>query len=376
MIKKKGGIMNKKIIFMLCLVFSWVSLSFAAEQIGVFANTNTNSIQLIDPITQTVSDSLLKGSLGSYGGGLFDVVITPDGKTAIVSNFGDSKIFFINISGGFGEEPTLLGQVKIPFFAEDMAISPDGKYVLITDGGFSSTIMVIEFRIVCNNGVCYIEISIKIRFNFPNVYSNAIAISPDGQTVLTADYFAGKINLFNFNQENGTLTYVRSQYVLPARPVNIEISPDGKTAIAASANGYKAPVFALHAGEMEFKGFAILPHKSGQSCVFSNDGTKAYYLSNSIYYRAMIEVLEVTGPGQVTATGISIPARPKKGTSQLFGVDTIAIDPKGEYLYVANPTVSGGSQRISIIDLTINQQVNYVEGNGIPTGIAFTTIGH
>jgi DNA-binding beta-propeller fold protein YncE len=365
--------MRKQILLMLCLTFGLVCLAVAEEPIGVFANSNTNCIQFIDPATQTVSDSLLKGSLGSYGGGLFDVVITSDGKTAIVSNFGDSRIFFIDISGGFNSAPTLLGQVKIPFFAEDMAITPDNKYVLVTDGGFATGIAVIEIHIWYENGKWHISIRVRI-VSRPGVYSNAIAIAPDGQTVLTADYFAGKINLFKFNPEDGTLTYVRSQYVLPARPVNIEISPDGKTAIGVSATGYKAPVFALNADDMEFTGFVTLPHKSGQSCVFSPDGTKAYYLSNSAYYRAMIEVMDVTGPGQVTASGVSITARPKKGTSQLFGVDTIAIDPSGNYLYVANPTLSGGVTRISVIDLTVNAQVNYIEAGGIPTGITFATI--
>ncbi len=356
--------MKKHILLMLCLMFGLVSLAVAEEPIGVFANSNTNCIQFINPATQAVSGSLLKGELGSYGGGLFDVVITSDGKTAIVSNFGDSKIFFIDISGGFTAEPTLLGKVRIPFFAEDMAITPDDKYVLVTDGGFASRIAVVDIAgqfLVGNQ-------------NFPSVYSNAVAITPDGQTVLTADYFAGKINLFTFNPEDGTLVYVRSQYVLPARPVNIEISPDGQTAIAVSATGYYAPIFALSAGSMEFKGFVTLAHKSGQSCVFSKDGTKAYYLSNSTYYRAMVEVMDVTGPGLVTASGVSITARPKKGTSQLFGVDTIAIDPSGNYLYVANPTLSGGVTRISVIDLTVNAQVNYIEAGGIPTGIVFATI--
>jgi len=349
---------------MLCLMFGLVSLAVAGEQIGVFANSNTNSLQFIDPATQTASASLLKGSLGSYGGGLFDVVITSDGKTAIVSNFGDSKIFMIDISGGFHGTPTILGRVRIPFFAEDMALTPDDKYVLVTDGGFASRIAV----------VCVANLNVITSQNFPNVYSNAVAIAPDGVTVLTADYFAGKINLFTLNPEDGVLTYVRSEYILPVRPVNIEISPDGKTAIGVSATGYKHPVFALSTGSMGFTGFVTLAHKSGQSCVFSKDGTKAYLLSNSTYYRAMVEVLDVTGPGLVTASGVSITARPKKGTSQLFGVDTIAIDPNGEYLYVANPTLSGGTQRISIIDLAVNAQVNYIQGHGIPVGIAFTTI--
>ncbi|MCX6583671.1 MAG: hypothetical protein NT166_26145 [Candidatus Aminicenantes bacterium] len=356
--------MKKHILLMLCLMFGLVSLAVAGEQIGVFANSNTNSIQFINPDTQEVSPSLLKGTLGSYGGGLFDVVITPNGKTAIVSNFGDSKIFFVDISGGFDVAPTLLGQTRIGFFAEDMAITPDGKYVLVTDGGFASRIAVVDIA-----GQYVVGSP-----NFANVYSNAVAITPNGLTVLTADYFQGKINQFAFNPEDGTLTFVHAFYVLPTRPVNIEISPDGQTAIAVSATGYKHPVFSLCPTNVVFTGFVTVAHKSGQSCVFSKDGTKAYLLSNSWNSRAMVEVLEVTGPGQVTASGVSIPARPKKGTSQLFGVDTIAIDPNGEYLYVANPTLSGGSERISIIDLAVNAQVNYIQGNGIPVGIAFTTI--
>jgi len=356
--------MKKQILLMLCLMFGLVSLAVAGEQIGVFANSNTNSIQFIDPATQTVSASLLKGTLGSYGGGLFDVAITPNGKTAIVSNFGDSKIFFIDISGGFNVAPTLLGQARVGFFAEDMAITPDGKYVLITDGGFASRIAVVDIA-----GQYVVGSP-----NFPGVYSNAVAIAPNGLTVLTADYFAGKINQFTFNPEDGTLAFVYAFYVMPARPVNVEISPDGQTAIAVSATGYKHPVFSIKEGNVGFVGVVTLAHKSGQSCVFSKDGTKAYLLSNSTYYRAMIEVLDVAGPGLVTASGVSITARPKKGTSQLFGVDTIAIDPAGEYLYVANPTLSGGTQRISIIDLAVNAQVNYIQGNGIPTGIAFATI--
>ncbi|HLP45784.1 MAG TPA: beta-propeller fold lactonase family protein [Candidatus Deferrimicrobium sp.] len=355
--------MKKKTLLMLCLALSLVSLATAEEPIGVFANSNTNCIQFIDPVTQTVSASLLKGNLGSYGGGLFDVVITSDGKTTIVSNFGDQMIFFIDISGGFYVKPNILGYRKIPFFAEDMALTPDDKYVLITDGGFSGWIGVVD---IASRKLVY-------SHNFTNVYSNAISISPDGQTVLTADYSHDKINLFML-QPDGILTYVKSKNIRPHHPVNVAISPDGKTVIAVSANWFEIPVFSIIPGDLDFKGDVDLRYKTGQCCVFSSDGTKAYYLSNNPVHRAVIEVLDVTGPGQVSPTGINIPARPKKGISQLFGVDTIAIDPSGNYLYVTNPTVSGGVTRISIIDLTINAQVKYIEAGGIPTGIAFAII--
>jgi hypothetical protein len=372
--------MRKKSLLMLFLMFVLTGLTLAAGNIGVFANYNTNCIQYIDPETQKVSGSLLKGSLGSYAGGLFDVVVTSDDKTAMVTNFGDKKIFFIDISRGFNEWPTILGEVRLPFFTEDMDLTPDDKYVLVTDGGGSSAIAVVEVS----------TRKVMDSRSFGTHYSNAIAICPekaetfDGYIVMTADYFQGRVNVFRLI--GTTLEFVKSFNVLPALPVNISISPDGYTAIAPSANNHLAPFFTISdsydqvtfnssTGKLDDK-FVILPYISGQSCVFAWDSQSAYYFSNSIAHRAQIEVLNVPTP-----TGLepkakptfrsSITARPKKGISQLFGVDTIALDPEGEYLYVSNPTTLNGSARISIINIDINTQVGYIQANGIPTGIAF-----
>jgi len=52
----------------------------------------------------------------------------------------------------------------------------------------------------------------------------------------------------------------------------------------------------------------------------------------------------------------------------------MAIDPSGNYLYVTNPTLSGGVVEVTVIDLTTNTEVNQIHANGIPTGIAFATI--
>jgi len=117
-----------------------------------------------------------------------------------------------------------------------------------------------------------------------------------------------------------------------------------------------------------------MPFKNGQSCVFNKAGDKAYYLSNSQNGGTKIVVLNVTGPGQVSASGTNITVFPRRGTSQLFGVDTIAIDPAENFLYVTNPTLSGGIQGVAIVDLATNSQVSYIKPNGIPTGIAFGTI--
>lgn len=354
--------MKKQILLMLVLVFVMVGMSVAGEPIGVFANSNTNCIRFIDPLTQTVSPPWLSPQLGNLGSGLFDVEITSDGKTAIVSNFGDSKIFFIDISGGLSAQPTLLGWTNVGFFAEDMALTPDDKYVLVTDGSESKMIAVID---VATHTVACIKNSLTKN-------SESVTVSPDGKTVLTTDYENRKVHMWSLVAATPpvSLAHITSKDIAPVRPVNVTISPDGKTAIVVNANGPRAPFFRIIPGDLQYKGVVWL--RRGQSCVFSRDGSKAYYLSNP--FLTWVYVLNVTGPGQVSYSNTSIQVFPHRGTSQLYGVDTMAIDPSGNYLYVTNPTLSGGVPLVSIINLQTNTWEKNLNANGIPTGIAFATI--
>jgi YVTN family beta-propeller protein len=356
----------KRVIFLMTVLMVGLSMMVSAgEPIGVFANLDTNCIQFIDPATNTASDPLLKGYLGSYGGGLLDVVITSDGETAIVSNFGDSEIYFIDISGGFNAEPTLLGSAYIGLFAEDMAITPDDKYVLVTDGGLASRIAVVDIK---SRTAVYIK-------DIGAMDAQAIAITPDGQLVLVADYLGGQVHSY-WLDSNGNLSFKESQPVLPCWPVNLSISPDGKTVIVPSAFFSIAPVFLIDSQHnLVFKEFISLPARGAQSCVFSADGTKAYLLTNGNPGKGtQVHIMNVTGPGKVSASGTTIQVTPARGTGQFFGVDTIALGPWGNYLYVTNPTSFGIVNGISVIDLTTNTEIGYIKGTGTPTGIAFTTI--
>jgi DNA-binding beta-propeller fold protein YncE len=356
--------MKRLTVLTMFLLFGLFSLVSAEQEIGVFVNSNTNCIQFIDPATNIATVNYLGGELGTYGGGLFDVVITHNGKTAIVSNFGDSRIFFIDISGGFANPPTVPYSRRIGFFAEDMVITPNDQYVLIADGGFSPRVAAVEL----GNG------HFKIN-DLGTRYANAIDITPDGQTVLVADYFTDKIHAYSLNYDDGSLIHKKSVRIVPFKPVNIAISPDGRTVIAVIAGSSACTILYFDtAGELHYKETIGMPSMNGQSCVFSKDGTKAYYLSNSQNSGTRVVILNVTGVGQVSPSGTSIKIWPRRGTSQLFGVDTIALNSDESFLYVTNPTLSGGIYDVAVIDLNINQQVGYIPAHGIPTGIAFTEI--
>jgi DNA-binding beta-propeller fold protein YncE len=378
---------------------------------GVIALTQ-GGIQIINGTTRTVSGPFLKRQLGSEGGGLFDVAITPNASTALISNFGDSRVNFISLLNP--QAPVFLGKVDIGFFAEDIAITGDGKWALVTDGGFSSTIAVLN---IATRRVASV-------FNIPGEYFNAVAVSPDGQTVLGADYFKGGINVLKMNPATGGLTYVKFMSVLPYRPVNISISPDGRTALASNFGQYTVPnppdeppdppnpddfpanatVFRIDGPGLVYKTGSVPVAKEvsgGQSIAFSRKGTRAFYSTSRFYnwewvedpynpgtwvwwpiFDKEIQFLTVTGPGQVVHSGRTL-RLPFEGTSGLFGVDTIAVDPLDNYLYVSNQTLSGGAPYVAVVNLWTYRLAKYLDAGTywdpidmeyydyLPVGVAF-----
>jgi len=357
--------MKRLIVFTFFLMLMCVSMVTAAEDLGITASLNAGTIQYINPMTHEVSEPLLRNELGSLGGGLLDVAITPDGTKAIVSNFGDSKIFIIDISGGFNGTPTVLGSIYTTMFGEDVAITPDGKYALVTDGGLSSQVGVFD---IANQGL------VKMT-NLGTLDAQAVSITPDGQMAIVADYLGGMIHSY-WLDEDGNLTYNETQLIMPFWPVNLAISPDGKTLLVPIAFNSVLPVFSIDSQHnLCFKEFIPLPSRGSQSCVFSKDGTKAYLLINgNAGLGTVVSVLNITGPGQVSASGNTILVEPTRGTGQFFGIDTISLDPSENYLYVTNPTSFGVAAGVSVLDLATNTQVNFLYTRGTPTGIAFTTL--
>ncbi len=377
----------------------------AVNNYGILVRTE-GAVQILNPATNTLGPALLNGQMGSEGGGLFDVVISPNGKKAFVSNFGDSRIICLDLTNP--TSPQMIGWVNIPFFAEDMSITPDGKYVLCTDGGFSSRVAVIDAasRTVINN------------YALPGGrQAQCVEIAANGKTVMVADYWNCAAHVLILDPATGALAYAKSFYLdgarLPAgvllppdfwkaqflmRPVNINISPDGRTAVANDVNMDQIAVFRIDGpGNVVMTQITgTYPRKpqyqqpiqeiyvSGQSFAFTPNGTKLFAYGN--YHRATVissfrsEVLvyDVVAAGKLKPAYVTIPLTPTRGTSQLFGVDCMAVDPSGRFLYVTNPTLSGGDLVVSIIKVATNSFLRNIwlvdppyNSIGLPTGIAF-----
>jgi len=412
----------------------------------VAINDLYSSIKTVNPRTLTLSPRLLDGQMEGLateetpspkGGGLFDAVITPDGKTAVVSNFGMQIVYFLDISNP--DSPTVLGSVPITydtgkvdeggkpivysFFAEDIALTPDGRYLLVTDGGFTPYVALINVRTRTLKTIWKLEAPGVDEEGEPTVIDyNACScsVAGDGRTVLLTDYFEGKIHVFLMNPDAGTLEYRQSfdtystlkepvdvrlvnaatakgreslygkkPVEVGIRPVNLAISPDGRTAVAvgtamdpgSSIEDYTSScspwVYRVNApGRVVFKGKVDLPKvaRGAQSGAFSRDGSKFYlgvneYRDPSALYdeegkkiikivpNYVIYVFRVTPEGNLVDTGARVELATARGTSQLFGVETMEVDPENRYLFVSNPTVSGGARMVSVVDLQTLKEV-------------------
>jgi len=350
-----------------------------ATQPDYYDNGDNESIHIID-LGQTppvVYGPFLSGQLTpNPGAGVFDIALFKGGKRALISTFGDSRVHLVDLKDP--TNPVLLGSLDLPLFAEDIAITKNGKLALVTDGGGSSAVAFIDLKTFTLTNV----------LDLGDKDAQAVAISPNNKTAIFADYFGGAIHYGRINKMRNGLESVRTialcdagQYDnatdcmgLLGRPVNVAISPNGRTVLVAIANGGAIAAFELTGkGELIPGNPFILTGLPGgpisnigdndggnQSIAFQNDST-AYVVAQrwplpetteAVVQGGQVENPDADGerPNQLCQINILGPGRTEYVTarftllnspaSQLFGVDTLAIH--GRHALVGNSSLSIG----------------------------------
>jgi len=451
---QNGAKMHKLVRSLAALAFLFSCSSAWAFPWAVVANSGTGgdpagpdfeseSIYTLDlgTIPPTVYGPFLEGQLVPtdpdtgkpiYGGGLFDVAYIPGTNDALISNFGYFTVYRVNFDNP--TRPVLVGSVKLEvnpptppdppgpdyysMFAEDIAVTSDGKLAIVSDGGFSPVIAFINLETMTLSS--FFELYEGVPFDpatppdpLPPLNSaQAVAITPDNQTVIMADYFSGTAVYGKINGARNGLESVHSIHLCPnwndktktcgakdymSRPVNVAISPDGQTALLADAGWGMVSVLKITGpGKVEpgtpfqLWGFpdtyadyladenAALGHV--QSIVFSPDGQKAYLLQNGCYLslddklianqlQNQISWVRINGPGQASVGKAWVAMLHSRSGSQLFGVDTLAISKDGTNLYASNPTLSGATKIVSRVNL-LDFSTSAVNVNStVPVGI-------
>lgn len=332
---------------------------------AIVVNTNDKSIHLIDTGTNIPQGPFLQ-PLGT-GSVLLDVVVTSDGRTAIISDFDtNGRLYFIDLTPS---TPTTLGWVSTGISAEDIAVSPNGRCAVVTGGGGEDRIVSVD---VVNRERVQ---SLRIAEPLTNPRIQAVAIAPDGETVLAADTAIDRVYVLRLNSQDCTLEYSGEYVRTGDRPINIAISPDGRTALVANYWDDSVTVLRIEGPGNVVKDRELEGFPGGQqSIAFSPDGSKAYVLStNPDPDQLSILDFGVPWSGSPTAS-IELRTRTSCG---FYGVDPLAVSPDGRKAYVGNPCGRGDLvlDEVTVVDLTSHRVIDQVPVGRYPAGIALIRAG-
>jgi len=337
----------KRLFGLFLFVIFFGSLAFAGPW-GIVVNSASMNINTIDlgQSPPKVYGPFLTGSLGTSGEELLDVAVTPDSQYALISNFGASKVFRIDLTNP--TNPVLAGSISLgSMFAEDIAISPNGRFAVVADGGFSKQLAFIDLANFPNFSLYTVTSS--------NLYANGVAIGNDNSTVIVADYFISRIV---FGRVNATFSGLISESNLAcdSGPINITISPDGNTVLTTNWTNTRIGVFQITAPGVVVPGSTPWIggfHDSAQSIAFAPDGKKAYIINAGQGGDPVrLSWIKINGPGNAAWGAERVANLSAYSSAGWFGVDTIAVDSTGNYAIATktSPT-SDSANRVTLINL-------------------------
>jgi hypothetical protein len=205
-----------------------------------------------------------------------------------------------------------------------------------------------------------------------NGQAQAVAVAPDGETVLAADFMGAQVHLLRLGPD-GMLTQPLTVGSIPVdgRPNNIAISgrtavvsitttPDGMmNSLAVTILRIDGPLRVVRAGTV-----AGLPGFQ-QGAAFTPDGRRVLVLSLAPAPDQVSE-LRVDGPGMVSDTGRRVNLR--SNMTGFFGMDAIGVVPDQSKAYVGNTGFNVLLSGVTVIDLT-RMEVTDIIRTPIPFGI-------
>ena len=365
------------------------------------------SIHTID-LGQTpasVNGPFLGSELGTEEAGILDAraVMIPGSIYGLVSNFGDSTVYKINLLDPLN--PVLVDSLDIGMLAEDIAVTSDGSLALVTDGSFSPDVAIINLGSFTLNALITLEVDDDGDPLTPPVAAGAqaVAIVPGTRTALFADYFGGQIHYGVINAAGDGFESIQSITLCnqplvdddsdPSTPPvcmdyfgwpsNIAVSPDGATALVTESFCGAVWVLritgpgAVEPGDPFFleglpggfvddpvgspdtchrigEGGVQLPAGGNQSIAFSPNGFRAYVLSNVpddydvaggliSFNPDQLSWVSIIGPGEASIGAVGFADLLSNTGGHFFGVDVLAVSPDGLYALAGNPS-SGGEE--------------------------------
>jgi DNA-binding beta-propeller fold protein YncE len=283
-----------------------------AKTIGMVADT-LGSVTVFDADTDTVLGTVMiaPGPLHAVG----DVLIMPDQTKGFVTNF-NSQVFVIDLTTS---PPSLAGgtnPIPISNSGEDLSLSPDGKFLVVSDGSNSQPISVIE-----------IATQAEISTLAVGSDTNSVEVCDDGSVLATStsDNSVRRLTISG----TGILTDTGEMLAVAGQPNNAFCAPGGKTGVVIT---FEDEIRSFTIPGLGLVDARALSGNAGLSGLVNSAGNRVFTRDNGGF-------VDVFSYNSATAALGAAPvfSIPIEDTSTLYGVDQMALTADGKKLYVSQP---------------------------------------
>jgi len=189
---------------------------------GEFAGTcgeGSGPANTVTPIRTATNTALKAIKVGNFPDA---IVITPNGKTAYVSNGGNGAAPGNTVTPIDTATNTALKAIKVGTFPGPIAITPNGKTAYVVNEAISGSGTVTPIRTATNTALKAIKVGSG---------ADAIAITPNGKTAYVVNGFSGTVTpISTATNTAGKAIKVAQATDIRNGPSSIAITPNGKTA--------------------------------------------------------------------------------------------------------------------------------------------------
>lgn len=310
---------------------------------GITLDYKNGVVYIVDTSKNAVLGPFFSGIATNF----HDVVLTPDQNTVILSSFYDNKIFFADISNI--ENPIVSGFLDFssipspnnPFNPEDLAITVDGQYIVVSDGATD------DCGYVVNSGVASIQVGNRTPIQYLTLESpkqaQSIAIDKFGN-VFVGDWCNKKLYVLKLNN-NGTLTDTGMEIDLPFKPLNSCVSPDSSRLLVVGSNGVRVYQIIGQGSITQIRESLALGKI--QSMAFSLDEERIFLGDVSTSLDRII-VANINDLSVITTVNLLSDL-----TGGFYGVDVMSIVPDGQKLYMGNMSKHGlTTNKLMVLNLS------------------------
>jgi hypothetical protein len=321
------------------------SPAVSARTLGLVADNTESTVTVFDADT----DSVL-GTVPIPPGTIGDVLITPDQKRGFVTNF-NNEVSVIDLTASPPRLAEGTNPIRISNFGEDLSISPDGKYLVASDGNAVQPISVID-----------IAAQREIQTLSVDSDTNSVDICRDGSVLATST--SGTVRRLTIDGD-GALTDTGEVLSLNDEPNNVFCAPDGRSGLVVTTLSGDITSFTVPG--LKRVNTSALSGNFGISGFVDPAGDRVFARSS---YDGFVDVFSYK------AATAELGARPRLSipisvTFGFYGMDQMALHPNRTKLYV--PEYFANALNVYDADtgalLTSITDPNIVE----PTGVAVAT---